>query len=216
MSAERFDSRFAAQDARAFLCRSGRMALSATRIFEVKNYFLDFAGDHSLDVATVTEQPSPVTRNTPCNYIWLPAHSSPLFVGSPRRSSGRDARYDRRQNSERRRPPSGLASWLPTVLVNDGHDHFDVVVSGTNPGTFSSSEDLGSRRRDTQTFVFLRSSGFKAIQLPDSRNVDPQLRQCRMSHSLARTQIFGPRIEFRKSSPPPSSDLAQKLTCAGK
>src|ERR1700693_5058288 len=46
-------------DARANLSAVGGSAISgSTDRSEIKNYFLDFDGDHSLDVATVIEQPS--------------------------------------------------------------------------------------------------------------------------------------------------------------
>jgi hypothetical protein len=62
-----------------------------------------------------------------------------------------------------------LARWLPTVLINDGHEHFRVAISSADPSSFSSSEDLGSRKPDAQTFAWMLSSGFKALRLSNRR-----------------------------------------------
>jgi hypothetical protein len=69
-----------------------------------------------------------------------------------------------------------LTRWLPTVLVNDGHDHFAVALSATDPGSFSCSKDVGSQSRDLQHFALLTSTGFKAGSLPNTTvSFDPQL-----------------------------------------
>jgi hypothetical protein len=62
-----------------------------------------------------------------------------------------------------------LARRLPTILINDGHEHFRVAISGTDPGAFSSPENLDSRKDDSQTFAWMLSSGFKAVHLSNTR-----------------------------------------------
>lgn len=177
------------KDARAFLSTSDRMAISATRNhFEIRNYFLDFDGDHSLDAATVIAQPSAgYTKYTVQLHLASGAEQSVVVSAPPGglQVEMHDMTGDKIANDVVLRP--ALLRWLPTVLVNDGHEHFEVAVSGLDPRSFSSNEDLGSRRRDSQTFVLLMSSGFKAVHLPNSRRpFDPQLQQCLFS-SLTQT-----------------------------
>src|SRR4029077_6834034 len=82
--------------------------------------------------------------------------------------------------------------WLPTVLVNDGHEHFEVAVSGPDPSSFTSNEDLGSRRHDSQTFALLISSGLKSVHLPNCRRLSaPQLLQ---SPLYSCTQTISDRV----------------------
>ena len=168
--------------------RDSKGSLSATREpaisvsnnhFEVRNYFMDFAGDHSLDVATVIEQRSAgYTKYTVQLHLASGAEQSVVVSAPPGglQVEMHDMTGDNVPNDIVLRP--ALLRWLPTVLVNDGHEHFEVAVSGTDPSSFSSSGDLGSRRRDLQSFALLNSSGFKVVQLPNSRRLfDPQLRE---------------------------------------
>ena len=163
-----------------------RTAISgSTDRSEVKNYFMDFDGDHSLDVATVIEQPSAgYTKYTVELHLASGAEQSVVVRAPPGglQVEMHDMTGDRVQNDVVLRP--ALLRWLPTVLVNDGHEHFEVAVSGPDPSSFSSNEDLGSRRRDSQTFALLMSSGFKAVRLPNGRRLfDPQLQECLFSSS---------------------------------
>jgi len=167
-------------DARAGLSAIGGIASSASNHHsEIRNYFMDFAGDHSLDVATVIEQPSAgYTKYTVQLHLASGAEQSVVVSAPPGglQVEMHDMTGDKVPNDVVLRP--ALVRWLPTILVNNGHEHFDVAVSGTDPSSFSSSEDLGSRRRDSQTFALLMSSGFKAVQLPNSRRLfDPQLQE---------------------------------------
>jgi hypothetical protein len=159
------------------------IAFASNNHSEVRNYFMDFAGDHSLDVATVIEQPSAgYTKYTVQLHLASGAEQSVVVSAPPGglQVEMRDMTGDKVQNDVVLRP--ALVRWLPTVLVNDGHEHFEVAVASTDPSSFSSSEDLGSRRRDSQTFALLMSSGFKAVHLPNSRRLfDPQLQECLFS-----------------------------------
>jgi hypothetical protein len=171
-------------DAKANLSAIGGSAISgSTDRSEIKNYFLDFDGDHSLDVATVIEQPSAgYTKYTVELHLASGAEQSVIVRAPPGglQVEMHDMTGDRVQNDVVLRP--ALLRWLPTVLVNDGHEHFEVAVSGPDPSSFSSNEDLGSRSRDSQTFALLMSSGFKAVHLPNgSRLFDPQLQECLFS-----------------------------------
>jgi hypothetical protein len=168
-------------DARANLTATGGTAISVSNTHsEIRNYFMDFAGDHSLDVATVIEQASAgYTKYTVQLRLASGAEQSVIVTAPPGglQVEMHDMTGDKIANDIVLRP--ALLRWPPTVLVNDGHEHFEVAVSGTDPSSFSSNEDLGSRRRDSQTFALLISSGFKTLHLPNSRRLfDPQVQEC--------------------------------------
>ena len=172
------------RDAKPSLPAARETAISASNNHpEVKNYFLDFDGDHSLDAATVIEQPSAgYTKYTVQLHLASGAEQSVVVTAPPGglRVEMHDMTGDKVPNDVVLRP--ALLRWLPTVLVNDGHEHFEVAVSGTDPSSLSTSEDLGSRRPDSQRFALLTASGFKAVHLPNSRRVfDPQLQECLFS-----------------------------------
>jgi hypothetical protein len=147
--------------------------------FQVKSYVLDFAGDHSLNAATVTERAMAGRAHYTVQLRLASGAEQSVVVAAPPgglQIEMHDMTGDHVQNDVVLWP--ALLSWPPTVLVNDGHDHFAVVVSGADPGNFSSSENLGSLPRNGQTFAFLRSSGFKAIHVPNSkRMVGPESQQ---------------------------------------
>jgi hypothetical protein len=169
------------EDASANLSATGKNAISgSTDRSEIKNYFLDFDGDHSLDIATVIEQPSAgYAKYTVELHLASGAEQSVIVRAPPGglQVEMHDMTGDKIPNDVVLRP--ALLRWLPTVLVNDGHEHFEVALSGPDPSSFSSNEDLGSRSRDSQTFALLMSSGFKAVRLPNSRRLfDPQLQEC--------------------------------------
>jgi len=187
-------------DARASLSAAGGTANFAWNYHsEVRNYFMDFAGDHSLDVATVIEQPSAgYTKYTVQLHLASGAEQSVVVSAPPGglQVEMHDMTGDKIQNDVVLRP--ALVRWLPTVLVNDGHEHFDVAVSGSDPRSFSSNEDLGSRRRDSQTFALLMTSGFKAIHLPNSRR--PPTPQLLQSFFSSFTQTVTDRLGHALSS----------------
>jgi hypothetical protein len=152
-------------------------------VSRVRNYPLDFAGDHSLSAATVTEDAKDGRANYTIHlHLASGTEQSVVVAGPPGglQIEMHDMTGDHVPNDVVLRP--ALFSWLPTVLVNDGHDHFAVVVAGADAGNFSSPQDLGSRRQNTQTFAFLRSSGFKSIYVPASKRLlVPRLRQFPLS-----------------------------------
>jgi hypothetical protein len=179
------------RDAKVSLPTAKGTAISASnKHYEVKNFFMDFDGDHSLDVATVIEQPTAgYAQYTVQLYLASGAEQSVVVSAPPGglQVEMRDMTGDKVPNDIVLRP--ALVRWLPTVLVNDGHEHFEVAIAGPNPSSFSSGEELGSRRRDSQTFALLMSSGFKAVHLPNSRRLfDPQIRECLFS-SFTQTAI---------------------------
>jgi hypothetical protein len=135
--------------------------------FKVRRYIMDFDGDHSLDVATVIEQGlAGSTKYTVQLQLASGAEQSVVVNAPPGglQIEMHDMTGDHVPNDLVLKP--ALLQWLPTVLVNDGHDHFEVAVSGTDPDSLSSRQDLGSPGRDYQTFAVLISSGFRAITHP--------------------------------------------------
>lgn len=177
----------------------GNAPSSSGRYFQVRRYFLDFAGDHSLSTATVTEQASAGDANYTVELrLASGAEQSVTVAGPPGglRIEMQDMTGDDVPNDVILRP--ALFSRLSAVLVNDGHDHFAVVEAGANPGDVSSPENLGSRHRPSQTFALLRSSGFKSIHLPaTNRTLVPQLRRallCPFAHSFACASARGSRL----------------------
>jgi hypothetical protein len=167
--------------------------------FEVKRYIMDFDGDHSLDVATVVEQVfAGSSRYVVQLHLASGAEQSVVVTAPPGglQIEMHDMTGDKVPNDLILRP--ALLRWFPTVLVNDGHDHFAVAISGTDPGSFSSSEDLGSQRRDSQIFAVLISSGFKATALPiRAASFGSKYRQ---GFSPAFTQTFTKRLGNASSS----------------
>jgi hypothetical protein len=146
---------------------------------EITNYFMDLDGDHSLDVATVIEQSSAgYTRYIVQLHLASGGEQSVVVSAPPGglQVEMHDMTEDKVPNDVVLRP--ALLRWLPTVLVNDGHEHFEVAISGTDPNYFSSNEDLGSRPHDTQTFAILMTSSLKTVHLPNSRRLStPQFRR---------------------------------------
>ncbi len=147
--------------------------------FEITNYFMNYAGDHSLDAATVIEQPyAGYAKYIVQLHMASGAEQSVLLSAPPGglQVEMRDMTGDKIPNDVILRP--ALIQWIPTVLVNDGHEHFNVAISGKDPSSFSSNADLGSQKPDTQTFALVLSLGFEAVHLPSDRRLfDPQLRE---------------------------------------
>jgi len=145
--------------------------------FEVSRYFLNFDGDHSLNVATVVERVfSGYASYTVQLHLASGAEQSVVVAAPPGglKIEMHDMTGDHVANDVVLRP--AFIRWLPTVLVNDGHDHFAVALSGTDPGSLSCSEDFGSRNRDLQHFAILMVTGFKAVSLTNTAVLfDPQL-----------------------------------------
>jgi hypothetical protein len=149
---------------------------------EVRRYIMDSDGDHSLDDATVIEQGSAgSTRYTVQLHLASGVEQSVVVAAPPGglQLEMRDMTGDRVPNDLILRPT--LIRDLPTVLVNDGHNHFAVAISGTHTDSFSSNTDLGSQSHEFQTFAVMISSGFKSTALP----IRQALFHTQYSHGLA-------------------------------
>jgi hypothetical protein len=127
---------------------------------------MDLAGDHSLDDATVIEHGvDGYAKYTVQLHLASGAEQS-IVVTAP--SGGlqiemQDMTGDKVPNDLVIRP--ALLQWLPTVLVNDGHDHFAVVIPGAIETYISSAQELAPIESDRRGTVALTSSSFKAHAL---------------------------------------------------
>jgi hypothetical protein len=138
-------------------------AIGASNHQQVTQYAMDFDGDHSLDLATVIEQAVGSYVRYTVQLRLASGTEQSIDVTAP--SGGlelemQDMSGDRVPNDLILRP--ALARWLPTVLLNDSHDHFAVVISATDSGFLASGQELASRGNEDQGTIALISSGFKA------------------------------------------------------
>jgi hypothetical protein len=165
---------------------------------EVTSYVMDLEGDHSLNVATVVEQLfGGYASYTVQLHLASGAEQSIAVTAPPGglRLEMRDMTGDNVANDLVLRP--ALIHWLPTVLVNDGHDHFAVVISNHPPDSLSSGQDLESGGSDARGTAALMPSGFKAGGLTRGRELFPQLRELLLSPTA---QAVFPRWEDTTSS----------------
>jgi hypothetical protein len=165
---------------------------------EVTNYVMDFEGDHSLDVATVVERAFSGYASYTVHLHLASGAEQSIAVSAPPgglRLEMHDMTGDKVRNDLVLRPT--LVHWLPTVLVNDGHDHFAVVISNHLLDSLSSGEDLQSRRSDARGTAALMSLGFKAGGLTRDRELFAQLRELLLAPT---TQAVVPRWELTTSS----------------
>jgi hypothetical protein len=128
---------------------------------EVTQYVMDFDGDHSLDLATVVEQAiGTYSRYTVQLHLASGAEQSIAVTAPPGglQLEMHDMTGDKVPNDLILTPT--LLFWPPTVLLNDGHDHFTVAISADFPGF--SRQDRASSPRDVHGTVALMSCGFKA------------------------------------------------------
>ena len=145
---------------------------------EVTYYVMDFDGDHSLDLATVVEQVFSGYASYTVQLHLVSGAEQTIAVTAPPgglQLEMHDMTGDKVPNDLVLRP--ALIHWLPTVLVNDGHDHFAVVISNHPPDSLSSGRDLQSRGSYARGTAALMSSGFKAGGLARGRELFPQLRE---------------------------------------
>ena len=164
----------------------------------VTQYVMDFDGDHSLDLATVVEQAiGEYSRYTVQLQLASGAEQSIAVTAPPGglRLEMRDMTGDNVANDLVLTP--ALIQWLPTVLVNDGHDHFAVVISNHPRDSLSCGQDLESGGSAARGTAALMPSGFKAGGLTRGRELFPQLRELLLAPT---TQAVFPRWEHATSS----------------
>jgi hypothetical protein len=129
---------------------------------KVTRYVMGSNGDRSLDAATIVEQ----IRTGFIRYKvglqlasgaeqWLALAAPPGGL----RVEMRDMTGDNVPNDLVVTP--ALLHWPLSVLLNEGHDHFVVAVSGNFPGSLGSGSDRASRARDVHYPALLISSSYK-------------------------------------------------------
>jgi hypothetical protein len=126
----------------------------------VTSYVMDFEGDHSLDVATVVEQVFSGYASYTVQLHLASGTEQSIAVTAPPggiQLEMHDMTGDKVPNDLVL--TSTLLCWPPTVLINDGHDHFTVAISADFPGF--SGEDRASSPHDVHGAAALMSCGFK-------------------------------------------------------
>jgi hypothetical protein len=145
---------------------------------EVISYVMGFEGDHSLDVATVVEQVLGGYASYTVHLHLASGTEQSIVVKAPPgglQIEMHDMTGDRIPNDLVLRP--ALLCWLPTILLNDGHDHFAVAISSDPPSSLSSGQELASRGNDGRGTAALISSCFKVGGLPHEGELFPQFRE---------------------------------------
>jgi len=95
----------------------------------------------------------------------------------------RDMTGDKVQNDVVVTP--ALLHWPLTVLVNDGHNHFTVVISAKFPDSSASDQGQASRTSGTVDFSALVSTGFEPHALTDRGGLPVPPRQAGLLPSIA-------------------------------
>ena len=114
--------------------------------YQVTQYVMDSDGDHSLDLATVVEHPTGGYAQYTVQLHLASGVEQSLVVSAPAgglQLEMHDMSGDKIPNDLVLRPT--LFSRLPTVLLNDGDNHFAVAISGTVPNSLSCGQELDSR-----------------------------------------------------------------------
>jgi hypothetical protein len=159
---------------------------------------MDLEGDHSVDVATVVEQVfSGYASYTVQLHLASGAEQSIVVKAPPGglQIEMHDMTGDQVPNDLVLRP--ALLCWLPTILLNDGHDHFAVAISSDPPDSLSSGQELASGGNDGRATAALISSCLKVGGLPHSEEFFQQFREHLHSSSIA---VAVPRSEYTSSS----------------
>jgi hypothetical protein len=159
----------------------------------VTRYDTEFDGDRSLDVTTVVEQVfAGFARYTVRLQLASGAEQSLAVIAPPGglQPEMLDMTGDKIPNDVVLAPT--LFPWPPTVLLNEGHDHFEVAISAASPGSLGSGKNRASKDRDVQIVAALPSSGLRSGHLA-TRGVlfFPQPQQ-RLLASVAQT--VAPRL----------------------
>ena len=134
---------------------------------QITHHVTGFYDDRSLDVAITVEQVCTWYLRYKVRLQLPNGAKQSLAVMAPAgglQPEVRDMTGDGIQNDLVLTP--ALFPWFPTVLVNDGHDHFAVSKAGASLGFFTSSEDPVWRAGDVPATAAWVSSGFHAAGGP--------------------------------------------------
>jgi hypothetical protein len=158
---------------------------------------MNFGDDHSLAVTTSVEQNiSGIVHYS----VQLQLDSgAPEFFVVAAPSGGlqvelQDMTGDNVANDLLLRP--AFLDQLPTVLVNDGQDHFTVAISAGDPASISCRQSMDSGGSESRGTIGLMSSGFRAGGLRHDDELFPQLREI----SFASVSQFFARESEQSSS----------------
>ena len=137
----------------------------------------DIDGDRVLDIATVVEQPSArYARYTVQLQLASGAEESIAVVAPPGGLQLKmlDMTGDNVANDLILIPT--LVRWPLTVLLNDGHDHYTVAITGHLPYRVGSGEERASSSQHVQSIAALLSSAFESNCLANVRTLfSPQM-----------------------------------------
>jgi hypothetical protein len=165
---------------------------------------VDFDGDQSLDAAAVIRQTfEPSTRYVV--HVHLPSGAD-QFIAVNAPPGGlelevRDMTGDNVRNDLVLRP--ALVHWPLSVLVNDGHDHFTVSISGVYPGALDSGGDQASTPDRIQEIAALIFSSSEASALANRWGTFlPQLQQSLVSSISQAVATSSDRASSSGRAPP--------------
>jgi hypothetical protein len=132
----------------------------------------DIDGDRGLDVATVVEQPSARYAQYTVQLQLASGLEESIAVVAPPgglQLEMLDMTGDNVANDLILIP--SLVRWPLTVLLNDGHDHYTVAITGQLPDRLGSGEDRASSSQHVQSIVALLSSAFESSCLANARTL---------------------------------------------
>ncbi len=133
---------------------------------EVRRYFMDFDGDHSLDLATVIEQPVGGYAKYTVHLHLASGVEQSINLTAPRgglQLEMHDMSGDNIPNDLILRP--AFLQSLPTILLNDGHDHFAVAITGPNSSSLSCGQEMAPREATIRAPSRYCPPGFKTGDL---------------------------------------------------
>jgi len=174
----------------------------------VTHHVTGFYDDRSLDVAITVERVCTWYLRYKIQ-VQLPsgAEQSLAVMAPPGglQPEVRDANGDGIRNDLVLTP--AMTAWPPTVLVNDGHDHFVVSDQGA-AGSLTSHEDVRWSTADIHHAAVLTSCASRTGGLMEGGGLFlPQLKGCRLIHF---TQAVPGRLGHRPSSERAPPSLATK------
>jgi hypothetical protein len=130
---------------------------------QVGSYAIGLDGDRGLDLATIFEEGFAQYSSYVVQLQLTSGTEQSIVVTAPPgglQLEMRDMTGDNVPNDLVLTPT--LLGWPLTVLVNDGHDHFTVAISGVLPNSVESGGNRASGTRNAHDIAALVFSSFKA------------------------------------------------------
>jgi hypothetical protein len=175
---------------------------------QVTRYDMELDGDRSVEAATVVEQVRTGLISYTVGLQLASGAQQSIALRAPPgglRVEMRDMTGDHVPNDLVLVP--ALLHWPLAVLVNEGHDHFVVAVSGAFPGTLGSHEDHASKSRDARSFALLTSSGFNTGGLTNGSGLFPPRSQGKLLSAITPSAATGLGSSSRFGRAPPALTL---------